>query len=479
MGIKEKINRAAIHHANGEFDQSSNICKQILSKKPKLFDARQLLALCYHSQGQLDLAIQEFKHALQLNDKHAASYNNLGNVYAETEQYQLAQDNYRKSLSISPQQADALNNLANCLQKSNDHQIAEEYYKKAILVEGGKADFHDNLGVSLMKQGKFDEALSAHMKALELDISHSSAYIHLFDLLMFMHRYQDALEIADTALNSQQLHDAELCELLIGKAKIFWLFGEVDLAKSAISLSHSIQINYHKYPNITNLRVYHRYIEQLIDFKNSQPDVYQPDNEKEVYFVSESHGFSPCGLNINLDNQLYKVRSLLITGCKIFHLVSNKANEYQASLVTLLNGLPEKSKVVFGFGEIDCRSNEGIFNHFLKSGEDCHQNIDQLLSKYVDLLTEQANQLGHEIMFYGVPAPSTSIVDALPEDQQKPFLDMIAYFNKQFSYFCEAKQLRFFDIYQVTNVSKELNKMNHMDDFHINPLAIKNLLEVT
>ena len=477
LGIKEKINRATVHHANGEFDQSVDICQQILSKKPKLFDARQLLALCYHGKGELDLAIQEFKHALTLNDKHAASYNNLGNVYAEAKQYQLAQDSYRKSLRISPNQADALNNLANCLQKTSDFQAAEDSYKKAILIDGSKADFHDNLGVSLMKQGKFEEALPMHMKALELNASHSPAYIHLFDLLMFMHRYQDALEIADTALNSQQLHDAELCELLIGKAKLFWLFGEIDLAHNTINLSHSIQVNYPNYPNVINLRVYHGYIEQLIKFKNNHPHIYQPETDKEIYFISESHGFSPCGVTINFNAQLYKLRSLLITGCKIFHLVNDKANEHQASLVTLLNGLPAKSKVVFAFGEIDCRTNEGIFHYFLQSGEDYHQNIDRLLTQYVELLVKQASQLDHEIMFYGVPAPHPEIVATLSSDKQPLFIDMIDYFNQKFRTICEQHQLHFFDIYQTTNASDETNRNSHMDSFHITPLTVKTLLE--
>lgn len=477
MGIKEKINRATVHHANGEFQQSVDICQKILSKKPKLFDARQLLALCYHGLGELDLAIKEFQQALQLNDKHAASYNNLGNVYAESKQYQLAQENYHKSLKIDPNQPDALNNLANCLQKTQDYPMAESYYKKAILIDGSKADFHDNLGVSLMKQGQFENALQAHLKALELTASHASAYIHLFDLLMFMHRYQDALEIADSALNSQQLHDAELCELLIGKAKLFWLFGELEAAQNTLNLSHSIQINYHDYPNITNLRVYHRYIEQLVKFKNENPDIYQPDAQDEIYFISESHGFSPCGVSINLRDKIHTVRSLLITGCKIFHLISDKTNEYQASLVTLLNGLPARSKIVFGFGEIDCRSNEGIFKHFLKTGEDFRHNIDQLLTQYSELLINQANQLEHEIMFYGVPAPHPEIVEALSNDNQKLFIDMIDYFNQKLKNICARHNLHFFDIYQITNASEEANRNSHIDTFHIDPLAVKQVLE--
>ena len=52
MSIQNSISRAEVLYRNKDFDESIEICKKLLVKKPKLLNARQILALNYQSMGQ-------------------------------------------------------------------------------------------------------------------------------------------------------------------------------------------------------------------------------------------------------------------------------------------------------------------------------------------------------------------------------------------------------------------------------------------
>ena len=128
MSIKNSINRAHLLHREQAFDESIAICKKLLIKKPKLLNARQILALNYQKTGQLQLAINEFKQVVSLDDKHASSYNNLGNIYLALKEFKVASQYFYKALHIDPMMPEAFNNLANCLLKLGDSQGAETNY---------------------------------------------------------------------------------------------------------------------------------------------------------------------------------------------------------------------------------------------------------------------------------------------------------------------------------------------------------------
>jgi hypothetical protein len=85
--------------------------------------------------------------------------------------------------------------------------------------------------------------------------------------MMHLHRYQDALEIADMGLLSNALSDIDLCELLVGKAILFWLFDNVLEAEQALRLSVGVYSDQSNYRYMKNLKVFHRYLKQLVQFR--------------------------------------------------------------------------------------------------------------------------------------------------------------------------------------------------------------------
>lgn len=480
MSIKNSLNRAEVLFNQAEFESSLAICQKILAKKPKLFNAIQLSALNYQAMGLIDKALIAFEKAIAINDHHASTFNNMGNIYLNKKDYETAVRFYAKSLKIEPLMAQAHNNFALCHYKLGDHDLAEAHYKKAILNDATVFEFYTNLGSLYAAQGKFDAAQEMYIKSLEINKENAKAYWSSFRVQLYSHRYQDTLEVADLAIMSQALAEHELCSFLVGKAIVFLLFEHFEEAKQAIELSEKIYQFEHMSSHMANMTVFHRYIKRLLSLRAQNTALYaltQDSNPKEMYFISESHGFSPNGTIVQYNNEAYKIRSLFIMGAKIFHLIDDRDNKYQVSLALLLEGLPTGSKVVIGIGEIDCRYNEGIFAYYLKSGKDYREVIDNMLEKYISLLKNIAETLQLEIIFYGVPAPHPYYVDKLQVDEQKAFKTLIEYYNQTLENLCQHYQIQFLDVYHLTNQNGQSSLEYHIDGIHLSPHVVPELFD--
>jgi len=475
MGIKEKLNRAGILYTKKEFEAAADILEKILAKKPNLFDACQLLALTLHGMGDCENAIKLFDKIIAKSPNHAASVNNLANVYNDMGQLELAERTYLKALVINQNYSDALNNLANVQRKLGKLIESEESFRKAIFSDGTKAEYYFNLGILLGEQGRFEQALNAQLKVLELDANQPAVYFHIFNNFMYLHRYQDALEFADLGLLSGRLDDFQLCELLIGKAILFWLFDNDEEGLQAIALSEMIHSVETKHLNLKNHQVFHRFIKELLHYRQSNRLSYEANEQPLIYFISESHGFAANGMTVEYQRNKHTIKSLFITGAKIFHFIQNDDHQCKASLNIVLNGLPEGSTIVVGFGEIDCRTSEGIFNYASKYNKDFHSIIDDMVEKYIQMLKQSARVNTANIIVYGVPAPHPLVLKQLTAVQEDEFKRLIAYFNLQLALCCEQNDLPFLDVYKLTNENGASNLKYHSDIFHVKPNTVPEL----
>ncbi len=482
MNIKNNLAKAEVHYLEGEFEQAICICQKLLEKKPALFNAVQIQAACYQGLGKLEEALSLFNQMIVINDKHPSTYNNIGNIYLEQKKVIEARTFYLKAQKVDPQMAEASNNLAICNQKLGNFSLAESHYKKAILLDGKIADYHYNLGVLYADLGYFESAINIFLKTLELNKNKSSVYWHVVKCYMYQHRYQDALAVIDMGLLSNTLSDEELCELLVAKAMLFWLFYSPDEVEQALQLSKSIYRYQNDSANINNMIVFHRYIKNLLDRRREKLFLYhqrgaqsEQESIEPIYFISESHGFSPNDTLVTYQEQRYVVRSVFIFGAKIIHLIDEQDNRYKASLSAVLSGVAEGSKLVMGFGEIDCRTNEGILIHCEKRGLDFHDVIDDMLLRYVDMLQQQEKSYGVEFLVYGVPAPHPFHIDQLEGDKKIQFEQLIAYFNKSLATLCAQFGFTFLNVYQLTELNNESNLMYHTDDIHLKAEAVSEL----
>ena len=236
----------------------------------------------------------------------------------------------------------------------------------------------------------------------------------------------------------------------------------------------------HVSANTANMVIFHRYIKRLLQLKQNPSDLYFTGDEQtpslpELYFLSESHGFSPNGTVVEYQGTQYQINSLFVLGAKLFHLIDNKENQFQVSVSKVLEGLPVHSKIVLGFGEIDCRYNEGIYTYCRKSGADFHQVIDDMVYRYLKVIKDISKAYQIDIIIYGVPAPHTFYIEKLEESEQQQFKDLIAYFNHALANECQNHQVNFLDVYEITNDKGMSNEKYNIDVNHMVPKTVPEL----
>ncbi|MBB1351076.1 tetratricopeptide repeat protein [Pseudoalteromonas sp. SG45-3] len=476
MGIKEKISRASELYKQREFDLLSVLLEQILKKNSNLFDALHLKALMQHQLGELDESINIFNRLIKKTPYRASLFNNLGNVFVDKKEFKSAENSYHKALQIKKNYCEALINLANTQKRLSKHIDAEKNFQKAIQSNPIEAKYLLDFSIFLTEQGRFHDALNLQLKILEIDSKQSEVYFQIFSNFMFLHQYEDALEFADIGLMSHRLDDFQLCELLIGKAILFWLFDNDIEGMQAILLSEKIHTIESKNLNLKNHRIFHHYLKQLFIYRQSNQFSYTAEIQPSIYFISESNGFAPNGMTVKYQNKKNTVKSLFITGTKIFHLIGDY-NQYKSSLKVVFSGLPKSSTIILGFGEIDCRVNEGIFNYSLKHGKDPLLVVDFMLEKYFNMLKKE-NKNRHTFIIYGVPSPHPQAILSLDVNKKNEFKLLIAYFNSKLKKLCKTNSMPFLDVYKLTDDNGVSNLKYHIDVHHVKPNTVSELFEL-
>lgn len=479
MVVASDIDAALESFEQGCYEQSVQVCRTILLKTPNSFNTSQILALSLSRLGSLKEALVIFEGLAKLNTKHAATFNNIGNIYLDWQDFVKASEYFETALSLEPNMAEAYNNLGLCLAQFKDFSGAELHFRKAISINEQTADFHKNLGELLSDGGRFYDAIDCFLNVLKLDDRYTSSYWRVFIIQLYLHRYQDALDVVELAVMSETLSEPELCELLVGKAIIFWVNGNASAAAQAIKLSEKIYSYSHYSSNMATMIIFHRYIKNILINTEKCAAIYQPktNTAKPLYFIAESHCLSFNNVVVDINDEEYQVQSLPILGCKIHHLINDMDNKYKESITLLFENIAPKSKIVMGFGEIDCRYNEGILPYCLKSKKSYKDVINSMLTRYVDMLCSIAEQCDIEIIIYGVPSPYIALVENLEPENQVLFKDMVLYFNRILQSNCQAAAMTYLDVYGLTNKHGVSNLLYHIDSNHLSPIAITKLLK--
>jgi hypothetical protein len=149
------------------------------------------------------------------------------------------------------------------------------------------------------------------------------------------------------------------------------------------------------------------------------------------------------------------------------HSMRKKADE-------IIKGIPKGSKILFSFGEIDCRAH--ILKH-VSENTDYKTVTNNCIEKYLTFI-RKVKESGYEVLLWGPPpnrkvdlAPQWAFGDV--EDRNK----VILYFNIKLMELCMTENIPYFTlIHKILN--KKLGNINdeyYIDEIHLHP---KNLKEV-
>lgn len=476
MNIPAVFEQAQNHFRAANYVESEALCNQLLNQNIRDFKTLQLLGLAQGMLGKTDNAIASLESAIKKDKRHAGAYSNLGNFYLQAGRSAEAIKTCKKAVKLNPELIDPQINLGNAYFLSKQFLKAEKAYLKILRKYPDSSNARENLAQCLTGLGRLTEAAQQCQMLIQNTPSRTSAYICLFNVLMFMHNTEDADGVVDQALVIQQTEDGPLFELLIGKAKLAWLTGKLNVLSELLQLTSGIYQHCDDYPNIKNLRIYHGLLETLLKLRNQEPELYVGTAEKPLIFVAESHCLAASETHVVYRGETYRVLSALITGCKAWHLGQKKGNPYKSSVTTLFRSLPEKTLVVLGFGEIDCRRGEGIFKAYSEKGVDYRKAIPEIVGRYIDFSVKEAQPFGHRLIFYGVPAPSPSVLQKLTPENSVLLCTIIQLFNQSIRCQCRERHFTFLDVFAASQAGGNNTKLaRHIDDYHLHPDTLTSL----
>lgn len=403
-------------------------------------------------------------------------------------------------------QVNALADQALSLINSKDFAKAEALLDELLKAYSEKAVLYYNYAILRVAEKRLDKALELVRQAIKREAN--DKYVTLLSAIFSQQKkFEQARQVVRDAfktnpdsydlLESVLTYDMEEgeTEKVIAQAKSSIASGKYEGSKLAriyafLAISHYIKNEIpecrealtHIQPLIDStmikwmapnaipyaLRIFVIYLQELMKWRDENPEYYT-GAEKKIYLIGESHCLSPAYTNLTIDGENYEIIPRLVLGAKAWHF--SKASDLQVRkncLRKILSELPANSKIIFTFGEVDCRPRGGFFTEHLKNPEtSLEENIENTVGDYAAYLTKAAKKAGHEASFVGVPAPQIQYVEhGTKEEEREEYLRIHPLFNEALQNSVED----YIDLYEITNRGDGYAKDGvHIDYVHLKP----------
>ena len=469
------FNLATCLHSLQRLPEAIVCLQHAMAAKENFPEVYNCLGNIFQEQGKPDAAITCFQHALRLNPEVAEFHFNLAKTFNEQGRFNEAIDCYQKAVELAPGLAPAHNNLGNVLKGIGRLSEAITSYNLALQVCPDYAIAYGNLGDALTQIGDLNGAIAHCQKALELDPDIPEVYMLLAALLFMTRAWAQLEQLLATTLANPTLSTPNKEWFMIQQALRAWMTD--DLAKCNEHLQAAVSIQ-HRQPqgkNETSRLSYYCLLKKLADYRTASPQFYDNKDALAAFMIGDSHCLSFANLPLRLGDTAYKVTARLVIGCKAYHLAKEGHNFYKEALHRNIADLADNSTVILAFGEIDCRTNEGIYHAWMKKFQ--HRSLEAMVREVVDgyvaLIAEIQQARKFRIVLFGVPAPLLSKVAHLAPDAMAAYLSVPRLFNDCLRKHAGKNGWKFLDAYALTCADKGLsNNRHHMDDHHLYPAAL-------
>lgn len=192
MKITDAIATAGRLVNAGRLDQAENICRQILTKRPNIPDANNILSVTLFRKGKTEEAIEAVKKAIKSNRNAPNYFSNLGEMERVRGNFEEATKALERAVQLDPKSPQALNNLGIVNYDKRNFAEAIILYEKAISIDANYAEAHNNLGNALRTQGKFDLAIAEYEAAIEVRENYPEAYNNMGTVFRDMQKVEEA-----------------------------------------------------------------------------------------------------------------------------------------------------------------------------------------------------------------------------------------------------------------------------------------------
>ncbi len=134
--IREAIDIAMKHQAEGRLRAAGNIYRRVLRVEPENPDALHFLGVIAHKIGRADLAMELLARSIAADPARVGFRMNLGSLYLKQQQVDAAIACYRDAIALEPKSASAYAHLAAALARQGKLEEANDAYGRATELKG-------------------------------------------------------------------------------------------------------------------------------------------------------------------------------------------------------------------------------------------------------------------------------------------------------------------------------------------------------
>jgi hypothetical protein len=189
-------------------------------------------------------------------------------------------------------------------------------------------------------------------------------------------------------------------------------------------------------------------------------------SHQAVFHLGESHCLSYAHTKIKIQGRNYTIVPRITFGGKAYHFSTAKENAFKAITKANFDSLPNGSKVLISFGEIDCRPDEGFIASASKLNRKIEELISDTLKRYVNWFVKQNHNKNHNLFFFNVPAPiyQKKFSTALNREASKT----VGLFNEALAQQISNHDFKIIDVFKFTVGHDEFsNGSFHLDNRHL------------
>lgn len=198
--LDQLLQQAVALQQNGALADAEELYHEILAKRPRHFDALQLLGALALQSGRIEEGARLLEQAIAINGMQAPLHSNLAFALNALGQPSAALAAANRALALKPGFADALNNRGTALAALDRSAEALASFEKAIAARPDYPEAWSNRSCALRDLGHPADALASCDQALTLRPHYAEAWSNRGNALSDLNRPQDALESYERAL---------------------------------------------------------------------------------------------------------------------------------------------------------------------------------------------------------------------------------------------------------------------------------------
>ncbi len=373
-----KIQEAATLLQQGHTDKALSICKEILKKEPKSFDANQIAGVITLQNGLFKEALIYFDGALKVDNRNVRVWSNRSLALSGLKKFKEAHDSVDRAITLDNQFAEAWYNKATIYIKQEELQKAIENLDHFIHL---KPNHHIAIFLKsdlLCKLQKIDQAIIACRQVVEIKPNYINGLINLGQLLSDQGQYEEALKYFKRALEIEPKFPVIYNNLGVTLERMGKFSDAHDYFLKAIALNPKFT------EALLNCGVVLEKLSRLEEAIQYYEHILAADNKNAAAFFNRATCLE----------RLQKLDESILDYNKVIELDPKKENDalWNRSLVMLCKGDYE-----FGWREYEIRLK--LYNHDLEWSDTFNWNGDPKLLRGKNLLVRAEQGLGDTLQF--------------------------------------------------------------------------------